>query len=106
MNERVTIRLSKKTFHSLKDEAAKLGLSVAVLARRWLEKILMDPAKNFFGDGLEKPSECKKGEEFDFLRPLVQENNLLLRKIARYTNSQIVIETDEQMEHLLKKGKT
>lgn len=77
-----------------------MGLSKAELVRRWLEKILL-PTKKFTSEDLEKSSECKIQEALKITHLLIQENNLLLRKIARYTNTQIVIETDEQMKQKL-----
>jgi hypothetical protein len=104
MNERITIRLPKELYHRLKDESAKQGIGASVLVRQWLENYLLDSAEKLPNETGEKSSDCKIQDEIKTLHPLIQENNLLLRKIARYTNSQIVIETDEQLKHLRKKA--
>ena len=106
MNERITIRLPKEFFRLLKGESAKLGISVSVLVRQGLQNFLIETSKKISSEDLEKPAECKIQEAFKSQYPLIQENNLLLRKIARYTNSQIVIETDEQLKQFQKKGES
>jgi hypothetical protein len=90
----------------LKRESAKLGISMAEFVRRWIEKIPIETVENSGAEDQEKTVHIKMPEEIKSLHPLVVENNLLLRKIARYTNSQIVIETDEQLKHLRKKAGT
>ena len=103
MNERITIRLPKELYSRLKDESAKQGIGASVLVRQWLENYLLDSAEKLPKETGEKSSDCKIQDEIKTLHPLLMENNLLLRKIARYTNSQIVIETDEQIKHHRKK---
>jgi predicted DNA-binding protein len=106
MFDKLTIGIPKETYQILKRESAKLGVPMAEVVRRWLEKYPIETHTNSrLGDQV-KSTECKIQEEFKSLHPLIQENNLLLRKIARYTNSQIVIETDEQLKHLRKKAGT
>ncbi len=101
--EKLTIGIPKETYQILKRESAKLGVPMAEIVRRWLEKFPIETPANSDGGDQEKSSENKLQEALKFLHPLVQENNLLLRKFARYTNAQIVIETDEQLKHLRKK---
>ncbi|MDL1871194.1 hypothetical protein FBR05_03210 [Deltaproteobacteria bacterium PRO3] len=96
MYEKLTIRIRKIDYEILQVEAAKSGLSKAELVRRLLENFQL-PSQKFAGEDLNKFSECKAQEALKSTHLLIQENNLLLRKIARYTNTQIVIETDEQM---------
>lgn len=103
MNERITIRLPKELYGLLKKESAKQGIGASVLVRQWLENYLLDSAEKLPNETGEKSSDCKIQDEIKTLHPLLMENNLLLRKIARYTNSQIVIETDEQLKHHRKK---
>jgi hypothetical protein len=97
MYEKLTIRIRKIDFEILQVEAAKSGLSMAELVRRLLENFQL-PSQKIAGKDLNKSSECKAQEVLKTTHLLIQENNLLLRKIARYTNAQIVIETDEQMK--------
>ncbi len=103
MFEKLTVGIMKETYQILKRESAKLGVPMAKVVRRWLEKYPIETHANSAGGDQEKPTDCKTQEAFNSLHPLIQENNLLLRKIARYTNAQIVIETDEQLKHLRKK---
>ena len=103
MNERITFRLPRDLYELLKDEAAKQGIGASVLIRQWVKNFLIESPKILSNVDREKSSDCKIQEEFKSLHFLIQENNLLLRKIARYTNTQIVIETDEQLKHLRKK---
>jgi len=98
MYEKLTIRIRKIDYEILQVEAAKSGLSMAELVRRLLENYQL-PSQKFGSEDLNKSSECKAQEVLKSTHLLLQENNLLLRKIARYTNSQLVIETDEQMKH-------
>lgn len=103
MNERITFRLAKDLYELLKDESAKQGVSASVLIRQWVETYLIESSRKPSSQDGEKSLDCKVQEAFKSLHPLIQENNLLLRKIARHTNAQIVIETDEQLKHLRKK---
>ncbi len=104
MNERITFRLPRDLYDLLKDEAAKLGIGASVLIRQWVENSLIEPPKKPSGADGEKSSDCKIQEEVKSLHFLIQENNLLLRKIARYTNTQIVIETDSSSNIYEKKS--
>lgn len=103
MYEKLTIRIPKNAYETLKDEAAKMGVSKAELVRQWLDNFQL-PSKEFTSEDLEKPSEGKVQEALKILHLFIQENNLLLRKIARYTNAQIVIETDVQMTQKFGQG--
>lgn len=101
--DKLSIGIKKETYQILKRESARLGVSMAEFVRRWIEKFPIEAAGNSGAEDQEKQVHLKIPEEIKSLHPLVVENNLLLRKIARYTNSQIVIETDEQLKHLRKK---
>lgn len=101
--DKLSIGIKKETYQILKRESAKLGVSMAEFVRRWIEKFPIEAGANSGAEGQEKQVHLKIPEEIKSLHPLLVENNLLLRKIARYTNSQIVIETDEQLKHLRKK---
>ena len=101
--DKLSIGIKKETYQNLKRESARLGVSMAEFVRRWIEKYPIETTGNSGAEDREKPIHLKIPEEIKSLHPLVVENNLLLRKIARYTNSQIVIETDEQLKHLRKK---
>lgn len=101
--DKLTIGIPKETYQILKRESAKLGIPMAEVVRRWLEKYPIETRANSGTGDQEKATECKIQETFKTLHPLIQENNLLLRKIARHTNAQIVIETDEQLKHIRKK---
>ncbi len=104
MFEKLTIGIPKETYQILKEESAKLGVPMAEVVRRWLEKFPIETPTNFGVGDQEKSSLSKILEAFKPVHLLVQENNFLLRKIARYTNSQIVIEADEQLKHIRKKA--
>ncbi|KAB2840112.1 hypothetical protein F9K50_06365 [bacterium] len=103
MFDKLTIGIPKETYQILKRESAKLGVPMAEVVRRWLEKYPIETRANSGSGDQEKSTECKIQEGLKTLHPLIQENNLLLRKIARHTNAQIVIETDEQLKHFRKK---
>lgn len=104
MSERITIRLPKQTYQLLKNESAKAGIGASVLVRQWVENFFIRSSKTLPSVCSEKTFDSKTQDDLKTLYPLIQENNLLLRKIARYTNAQIVIETDEQLKNLRKKN--
>lgn len=101
---KLTVGVPKKTYQILKKDSAKLGCSMGKLVRHWLEKNPIDNSNNLSNREQGNLDNSKIQEEFKSLRPLIVENNLLLRKIGRYINSQIVRETDKELPHFLEKG--
>ncbi len=98
----LTLRIQKETYQILKQSSVESCLPIASIIRSLLEKF----SKNGESSSIQETqsfANCRIPEELKLLYPLILENNLLLRKIGRHTNSQIVIEADDQIQKHFKK---
>ncbi len=95
MYDKLTIRISKGLYKTLKEEAAKSGNSMAELVRQWLEISTSEGSQNFlYSPALEKESNHSTHN------PLVVETVLLLRELILQRDSQILRKVDGELDQL------
>jgi len=100
-----TLRVRKETYQYLKKNSVESGLSIAAVARAFLEKIQKIEGEVFCDGKTQNSIDPWVQEQLESFRPILFENNLLLRKIGRHINSQILLETDAQLEHHIRNKK-
>lgn len=96
----IPIRISNELYERLKEEAKSFGISLSQVIRNHISEYqglrqhaeLLKKIERKL-DSLSNPS-AENLQDTQFLH---QENNLLIRKIARHLNSQIVLEVDEKL---------
>lgn len=96
-----SLRVPKKTYLFLRQCSVESGRSISTIIRDLLEKFSNEEGKILSDGENQKLTDSKIQKYLDSFRPKIFENNLLLRKIGRYLNTQIVLETDAQLENHL-----
>lgn len=105
MNTLLSFRIPREFRREIKEAAAKKGISLSSEILYRLNKYSELLEESIFYKQIRQQfagMTSQDGKNSQLLQLLI-ENNMLLRKIGRFTNSQLVIETDEQMK--LKFGK-
>ena len=105
MHRLTTLRIPRKVYAQLEQEAWQTKMKVADLLRLRIEEYphVLEKAKLCEREHSEKMSSATAASKTP--HPMIIENNLLLREIALDRNSQILDRVDEEMKQILKKGK-
>lgn len=93
--EKFTIRIPKTAFKTLKEEAARLGISKAEFIRRWLEGSSFETAQKN-----ERSAELEKETNEVPQYALLVETVLLLRAFTLQRDSQILRKIDTELDQL------
>lgn len=101
MSPYIGFRINKILWRELKEIAAEKGVSLSHEIRTRLINYSELLKENEFYKRVRESlaGNLKQAQNQDPIYPLLAENNLLLRKIGRYTNTQLVMETDAQLEN-------